>query len=128
MKVVIDSIIAPAEIANENSPTPSNPLLDNVILLIKKKNNDAVIVAKTDFLDKAKRLLRYGFGFNDNKLFNFFVNKLRILFLLFLTRIKYVNRHENKYVPEYKYKIRLISFLSIPKTTTIRGKILRIRT
>ena len=75
VKVVMESIIAPAEIANENSPTPSKPLLDNVILLIKKKNKDAVMVAKTDFLDKAKRLLKYGFGLNSNKLFNFFVNK-----------------------------------------------------
>ena len=127
VKVVIDSIIAPAEIANENSPTPSNPLLDNVILLIKKKNIDAVMVAKTDFLDKVKRLRKYGFGFKDNKLFNFFVSNERIVFLLFLSKIKYTKIQTKKYVAEYKYKIRLISFLSIPAIATIRGRILRIR-
>ena len=76
VKVVIDSIIAPAEIANENSPTPSKPLLDNVILLIKKKNNDAVIVAKTDFLDKIKRLL------------NMVLDLMKINFLIFLLNNK----------------------------------------
>ena len=100
VKVVIDNIIAPAEIANENSPTPSNPLLDNVILLIKKKNNDAVIVANTDFLDKVKRLRKYGFGYSDIKFLNFFVTNKIILFLLFLNRIKYVKIHAKKYVPE----------------------------
>ncbi len=79
------------------------------------------MVAKTDFLDKVKRLRKYGFGFNENKFLNFFVNNERILFLLFFTKIKYIKIHAKKYVAEYKYKIRFISLLSIPAIATIRG-------
>ena len=68
------------------------------------------MVAKTDFLESKKRLLKYGLGFNNEKLLIILFISKKILILCDLYIINEINKHENKYIPAYKYKIRLISF------------------
>ena len=58
INAVNDNIVAPDEIAKENCPTPSKPIFERVILLKRKKNNEAVRVAKTDFLESENRLFK----------------------------------------------------------------------
>ena len=68
------------------------------------------MVAKTDFFESKKRLLKYGLGFNNEKLLIILFISKKILILCDSYIMNEINKHENKYIPEYKYKIRLISF------------------